>query len=388
MAWLGTWAYRRKFTVEADRVDATYTGVIPVVISASAGIGDDDISSIFDEVGASYKKIAITLSDGTTELTVEVEKWDVTYELARLFIRSEYDLSSDTEFYLYYDSTEGDNPNILDPGDATALYPTGSDEYWEYVHHLAEDGVANFIDSTNQNHDSADYVVTARQQDGLEGGHAVDIVSGDYINIGDIDVEGLSEFTVIVVANPDGQGVTESMIGCWPATDQWFFGTGYSDPNYRWRLLVYDTDGLKSCNSAYGTCVAATWAALAAQWKEDNETQIWKDGSSLTVGDTPTAPVRASDPAAEGDDIGAAGNSGTDLPFDGQIDEVWFANTKLADTYIKTLMYGFQDNLLNWFAEEEPPTGGWPFIIDTIENPTSVDGTLNADIARIDDIPA
>ncbi len=113
MAWLGTWAYRRELTIDSSVVDATLSQFpVPLLLNSTSGIGDDDVTSIFDEVGSESQKIAVTDDSGDTELYVEVEKWDDSGEEAVLHIsRSGWEIASgsDTTIYIYYDNTQSDN---------------------------------------------------------------------------------------------------------------------------------------------------------------------------------------------------------------------------------------------------------------------------------------
>lgn len=51
MAWLGTWAKRRKITVDADQIDSDLTHFpVPIVLGTSVGQSNQDVSDIFDEL--------------------------------------------------------------------------------------------------------------------------------------------------------------------------------------------------------------------------------------------------------------------------------------------------------------------------------------------------
>jgi len=73
MAWLSTWNNRIKLTVSATDIDSDLTW-FPIIIHLKTANGDSD--KVFQEVGASSQKIAVTQSDGTTQLYVELENWD------------------------------------------------------------------------------------------------------------------------------------------------------------------------------------------------------------------------------------------------------------------------------------------------------------------------
>jgi len=111
--WLGDWAKRRKIIIDHTNVDSDLLHFpVAVPISASAGQGSQNITDIFTEIGANYKKIAITLDDGTTEIFAQVESWDSVAEVALLWVsRSDFTVTSTatTDLYIYFDSTKADN---------------------------------------------------------------------------------------------------------------------------------------------------------------------------------------------------------------------------------------------------------------------------------------
>ncbi len=111
LGWLSGWAKRVKIIIDQDDITAALEN-FPVLIylSADSGINDDDISFIFDELGANSLKIAVTEDDGTTECYVEVEKWDLGNEEAWLWAKVPAIASgADTDIYLYFDNDHADN---------------------------------------------------------------------------------------------------------------------------------------------------------------------------------------------------------------------------------------------------------------------------------------
>jgi len=192
MAWLSDWTKRRKITVDKSKIDANLTHfAVPVFLGTSVGIGGVDVSSIFDEVGADSKKIAITKSDGTTQIYGEIEQWDSVNEEAVIWIsKSDLVLSSatDTELYIYYDNSKADNiAYIADVGSRTEVW----DSDFKAVYHLKETGsgaVGEFIDSTSNNNDGqgggAGQVSTPIDAVIYKGQH---FDGNDYIRIPDSD---------------------------------------------------------------------------------------------------------------------------------------------------------------------------------------------------------
>ena len=101
-------------TIDSSKIDTADLTDFPVMVhlSTASGIGDADVSAVFDELSsdANRKKIAVTTSDGTTQCYVEIEKWDDANEQAWLHVKVPtvaYD--ADTILYLYYDPR---NPTI------------------------------------------------------------------------------------------------------------------------------------------------------------------------------------------------------------------------------------------------------------------------------------
>ena len=110
-SWLSGWSYRVEITIDSDKIDAALAD-FPVLLylSTSSGIGHDDVSFVFDELGAEKLKLAVTTGDGTTECYVEIEKWDSANKEAWLWVKVPNIASdTDTTLYLYYDRTQPDN---------------------------------------------------------------------------------------------------------------------------------------------------------------------------------------------------------------------------------------------------------------------------------------
>ena len=157
MAWLQGWSNRIKVTIDSSKIDATLTQ-FPVMMKLSASCGKDsqDMTPVFDEVGANSLKIAVTSSDGTTELYVEVEYWDSGSEVAFLWIsKAGWQISSsvDTIMYLYYDNNHVDNTTYIGVKNSVV-----AESIWKstdkFVCHM-QDGASNaaMYDSTGNDYD-------------------------------------------------------------------------------------------------------------------------------------------------------------------------------------------------------------------------------------------
>ncbi len=157
MAWLPGWAKRVKLTIDNTDIDSALSNFpVLVYLSPSSGRNNDDVSFIFDELASdgNRKKIAITSSDGTTELYVEIEKWDDANEKAWLWVKvSSVASGSDTVLYLYYDSSHADNTTYIGDTNSTPA-ETVWDSSFKLVCHMRDDPDNEHVrDSTSGNHD-------------------------------------------------------------------------------------------------------------------------------------------------------------------------------------------------------------------------------------------
>ena len=165
MGWLGNYRYRVPITIDHTKVSSNISHFpIALILDSSAGIGSDDITFIFDELTSNSKKIAITLSDGITQIYGEIEAWNDTTEKAVIWVsRSSLTLSSssDTTIYFYFDSSMPDNTDYI--GDVGS---TPGQNVWDSdfvaVFHLSEDPSANggvdaVKDSTQNGYDATSY---------------------------------------------------------------------------------------------------------------------------------------------------------------------------------------------------------------------------------------
>jgi hypothetical protein len=113
--WSTAYAHRIAITIDQTKVDADLTNYpVYLNLSATSGIGDVDVTAIFDELGANNLKMAITDSTSTTEFYTEIVSWDNVGETAELWVNvAVVDDTVDTVIYLYYDSGQADNSTYV-----------------------------------------------------------------------------------------------------------------------------------------------------------------------------------------------------------------------------------------------------------------------------------
>jgi len=119
MASLGTWAHRIALQVSNSNIDANQTHFpLPIEISSSSGITNVDATPVFDHLRCDENRlrIAVTKSDGTTQINVIVVEWDDANEYAMLLVsKSDLTFSSSetTTLYLYYDRQQPSNTTYV-----------------------------------------------------------------------------------------------------------------------------------------------------------------------------------------------------------------------------------------------------------------------------------
>jgi hypothetical protein len=201
MNWLGTW--RRRIRIDIDYVNRIGAPVTHFPVTIFLRTGNGGTPAVFTEVGANFRRIAITQADGITELRVEVERWDSAAGVGVLHTSlAGWIINANTSLYLYFDNTQPDNPNVGGVGttQAQAVWDANFRARWS----LGEDpsGVApQMRDSTSfANHGTTHGAMTAAQS--IEGkvGRALNFDGvNDYVSIANepnFDFERTQPFTI------------------------------------------------------------------------------------------------------------------------------------------------------------------------------------------------
>jgi len=125
------------------KVVITYIGASVTWFPATIHLKDanGDSTKVFLEVGANYRKIAITNADGI-ELKGEIEKWSYdagtpSNSTAIIHTSAEgWTINSNTKVYLYYDNThvDNDNINVIDTAAGAAVW----DGNFKAVYHMTD----------------------------------------------------------------------------------------------------------------------------------------------------------------------------------------------------------------------------------------------------------
>ena len=152
MAWLANWDKRIKLTADNTKVDSDLTQ-FPLTVFLKTGNGET--TKVFDEITTNNLKMAVTKTDGTTELYVEIEKWDNGNQIGILHCGLAADIldaDADTDYYLYYDNDHADNSTYIGVLGSVAGESVW-DSYHKLVSHQVDATTSTTLDSTTNDND-------------------------------------------------------------------------------------------------------------------------------------------------------------------------------------------------------------------------------------------
>jgi len=359
--WLAGWDNRMRFDVDADQVDSNLTWFPTLVkLSSSSGIGNDDVTAVFDELGANHLKLAITESDGTTEMYVEVEKWDEVAEEAWLWTSSNTTAiasGTDTTFYLYYDNDHADNvAHVGVPNDAVVENVWGGN--FVLVDHMQDDpDTSHTRDSTSNNNDGTKKGANEPLEAIGKIGDAQDFDGiDDYIACGDInELDSANEITLEAIVTLDDFDTS------FPRILNKASATATGSRTIDWN--VYDNGqisfvaGGSELLSDAGEVVTGTRYYLAVTAKMDigagaDEKYIYKNGIEIKSNTSLTlTPV---DSGAREVYIGSFDPTLTDTrEWDGLIDEIRVSNIVRSLAWSKATHYTCWDNFIDFIPNAD-----------------------------------
>ena len=355
MAWLGDWANRVKLTLDHTKIDSDQID-FPVMlhISASSGIGDVDVSDVFDKLvsDANRKKIAVTTSGGVTQCYAEIERWDDANEQSWLWMKvPALSSAADPVFYQYYDPAQADNTTYIgDTGDA----PVQSvwDSNFKAVYHMAQDpngDVADSIkDSTNNQYDGTPAgTMTSADLVDSKIGKGIDFDgNNDGISIIGHSLNGNTELTLECTFNLDtlaGAGNKNTLVT--NATSGYGVSAIDIDNNVlRFYAIISGTQR----NGYSSTLTAGTWYYGVGRWKSGESIDVFIN-TTKSIGSVYSGSISLDYNTWEmGNWSSVAGRE-----IDGIADEVRISDIARSDAWTKATYYSNWDGLITFEFEEE-----------------------------------
>lgn len=352
--WLSDWAKRIKLTIDSTKIDGYLTN-FPTLVTLTSGI---NATGIFNELShvSGAKKIAMTTSNGTSQCYVEIERWDWAAEEAILWTKvPTVSSGTDTDLYLYYDSTKSDNDTyVAEPGDVVAQNVWNSD--FIAVYHMSQDpsGGANSIKDSTSNINHGSPGGTMDSNDLVDGvvGKALDFDGvNDRINCGNLGswpVSGTLSFWFEAPVLEDYRGPL-----CTHYADG-NRGIRVSSPSSALcRAHIGDDGGINFTNhTLLNPVLVDTPYHIVIKWSTTADTiSAWVNNTLVRNESAQTYwPTSIADFAP-----GNTYSTSADRYWKGIVDEVRVSSTATTAAWVKADYYSNLDNLVTYGAEQPIP---------------------------------
>ena len=374
-AWLEGWNKRIEITVNDTYFESNQTHFpLPLLINSSSGTGDVDIATpIFSELGDEKLKIAITESDGISEIYGEVAWWDydsgtVADSEGVVWVSEEnleFTASGDVTLYIYYDSGEDDNTDHVNvPGTGNAELVWAS--YFAGVYHLNDGNVTTVIDSTiNSNdgtkvgsnepaQDTTNYQISGASQsfDGMN-----DIIDIDTI-VGELDESHGSVHLWMRRTFADDVSAQQRVFYLLAQIGDDSVNLIYRSGTDLWRWR-YEGSGNADYLEENDTDIPQNiWTHVVGVWDEsgDDTISFFVDGAETS--NSPVGALAVMDSSFISADIGAT-YDGSD-PYTGQLQEFWTTNDAKDANWSESCNQAQRDAVISWGSEEiNTYSGDW-----------------------------
>jgi len=368
--WLRGFTKRSKITIPSTNIDGALDYFpLTVHLSSSCGTGTDDMTPVFDEIGANHKKLAITLADGRTQLPIEVDLWDDTNERAVLHARVPNISSSDTTYlYLYFSADVPDNNEYVGGiGDSVTFLIWNE---YQAVWHMSDDpsGTApQAMDSTkNENHGTAaGTMLTGDYVDG-KAGKAWDLDgTDDEFTVPDndtLDCTTAYDLTVEAVVNSDTASVMDTIVDT-RTTGQGGFILGFHSDNTAHFWVGDGTDSAEPTGDTTLTRDGTTWYYVGGRFDRlnSNDLDVWVNAADDVT--STTAATNVDDLSSTGSKyFGSNAITSSWSNWSGELDEIRVTFLYREDAWMKATYYSLFDTLLSYdttFETQDSWLGSW-----------------------------
>jgi hypothetical protein len=327
----GTWSYRKAITVDHTKVPNTNQSNFPMLVSFT----DPTMKSVGnggDVQNASGFDIIFIASDDSTKLDYEMEKYVAATGEVEAWVRiPTLSTSADTTIYMYY----GNSSISTSQENKTGVWNENGANNFKAVWHMKETGTNPTVnDSTSSGINSSSQVWTPSIGQ-IDGGGSFN-GSNNYINLGKTLNSALQSnvpFTIsswIKTSSASGDVVTNSS-----------FSTPYIGTEFLVTAGKLRLDITQNANNLIRK--TSTASVNNGSWRYVTATN---SGSNTAAGVTLYIDGQAAANTVDYDNVSAGALSttnleigardGTNLPFNGSIDEVHVSNTVRSADWIKT----------------------------------------------------
>jgi len=372
MAWLSGWDQRIKLDIDyTNKIGASVTQ-FPITIFLGAGNGET--TKVFDEITTNNLKMAITTSDGETQMYGEIEKWDNGSQIGIIHTSlAGWTISANTSIYLYYDNDHADNSTyigVINSAAGATVWNANFVGVW----HLAQDpsGTApQILDSTsNDNDGTSGGTMTSADLVDTNIGKGIDFDgTDDHIKqtlpaemksanvfleaVLTIDVDNASQ--IVLNSSPrgshaDGRGVAliinstaKTFLRKGHGTGSWVTTTGATSvttatPHY----IAAGFDGSNRKVYLNGVEDATDADTTAIEWADRTGVEDYPNPAQLYFS------------ADKSNEVGNGATVPSGGYVNGIIDELRYSDTARAAAWIKGTYNSLMDGLLTYGTEELP----------------------------------
>lgn len=335
-----------EITVDHDLIDANLTD-FPVLInvSESSGVNNENVTGIFDEIGWSYQKLAITDESRSLQYFIDVEYWNVSERLGWLWTSFNVSNLENTTVRLFYDGSAANNSDYVGLSGSVNASNVWDINFMCVLHLNQKTG--DFLDSSRYQRNASEVGDgVTRDRYIIDGG--IDTAgTNDYAQIDTAGFDGgLDELTVEIWVNADAFAAADkSPIGDWGGAQQTFLLYFDKDPNNKWRWLVRDSD-INARDVYFGDTppTSGTLYYLGGSFTRNDFVYGYQNGVRTTgdaTGNFPTDTTASK--IAIGEEF-AGGNK----DWDGKLDEVRISNVTRSQEYFNATDYTGRDALIMW----------------------------------------
>lgn len=341
----------REIKIDHSLIDSDLSD-FPIAIhgdATSVGKTSIDVSSIFDEIGANWQKIAIANEAGS-QCYVEKVGWDTTGETLELWFKApSVSSSSDSKYYLYYDNDHADNTTYVKAqGSATDVW----DSNYKLVAHMNDLTTSTVEDSTGNSNDGAKGGASAPTATASgKIGSGQDFETNEYINWGanaDFTPASLSIEVWIKTDNATtGRGnVSRGLAG--GSAGGWSYVLRFVNDSVTWDGQNTDDAACFSTDGGAGS-LTTDWMHVMGTF-DGSVARLYKNGAQIAYDDTIVGVIGYAKTYTNFH----CGKREINVPggFDGKMDELRFSNVARSAAYAKASYNSGNDSLITFGSEE------------------------------------
>ncbi|MEA3480055.1 MAG: LamG domain-containing protein [Bacteroidota bacterium] len=336
--WLLGYNNRIRLALDKSKVDSALSNFpASLSLSTSSGIGDEDLSRYFIELGDNSKKCALTTWDGV-QCPIEIERFDHGNKKACFWSKiPKISPSVDTDLFFYYNPLSPDNVGYV--GDIESnVGESVWDSNFKLVLHMLDATTSTVKDSTSNDNDGAKKGANEPIEATGKVCKGQSFDGNDYIDVtSNAGLEGTSGLTVSVLVKQNNKlSPDQFIISKWTGSDGYllyfdptndYFVFGVRDPS---QYPVSTTSPVVGTwYQVTGTFSSSTARIYVNGIQEDAHTSAGLESSSQKIG------------------IGYY-SSGISNYINGFIDEVRISDIERSAAWLKADFHSCFDSLIKY----------------------------------------